>query len=162
MTDIIHVLGLPFLTCLAIAAILGYLGIHVLKREMNIDWLFAKIMPDSRFIDQEYLYIGDEHDVAIVHPERARKVLTSLPNEMSLANECDVFCAHAHRFGMGLSYGGRRIGMLGGLFDPQRLHYYWRKFPIVKMMNGFFIYTPDNVMHGFADKYVNWKKYGAK
>ena len=30
----IHMLGLPLLMCLALAAILGYLGMHVLKREV--------------------------------------------------------------------------------------------------------------------------------
>lgn len=34
MTDFIQVLGLPYLTCLLMIAILGYLGIHVLRREV--------------------------------------------------------------------------------------------------------------------------------
>lgn len=34
MTDIIQVVGLPFLACLAMTGILSYLGIHVLKREV--------------------------------------------------------------------------------------------------------------------------------
>ncbi|MBN2316938.1 MAG: metal ABC transporter permease [Sedimentisphaerales bacterium] len=34
MSQLIHILGLPFLMCLIIGAILGYFGIHVLKREV--------------------------------------------------------------------------------------------------------------------------------
>jgi zinc/manganese transport system permease protein len=34
MPQLIHILGLPFLMCLIIGAILGYFGIHVLKREV--------------------------------------------------------------------------------------------------------------------------------
>lgn len=34
MSELIHILGLPFLTCLIVGAILGYFGIHVLKREV--------------------------------------------------------------------------------------------------------------------------------
>jgi zinc/manganese transport system permease protein len=34
MTQLIHILGLPFLMCLIIGAVLGYFGIHVLKREV--------------------------------------------------------------------------------------------------------------------------------
>lgn len=34
MSQLIHILGLPFLMCLIIGAVLGYFGIHVLKREV--------------------------------------------------------------------------------------------------------------------------------
>lgn len=34
MPQLVHILGLPFLMCLIIGAILGYFGIHVLKREV--------------------------------------------------------------------------------------------------------------------------------
>ena len=34
MMDIVSVHGLPFLVCLGMLAILGYIGIHVLKREV--------------------------------------------------------------------------------------------------------------------------------
>ena len=34
MTELIELLGLPYLACLLMVAILGYLGIHVLKREV--------------------------------------------------------------------------------------------------------------------------------
>jgi zinc/manganese transport system permease protein len=34
MMQLIQILGLPFITCLIIGAILGYFGIHVLKREV--------------------------------------------------------------------------------------------------------------------------------
>jgi len=34
MSQLVHILGLPFLMCLIIGAILGYFGIHVLKREV--------------------------------------------------------------------------------------------------------------------------------
>lgn len=44
MIDIINVQGLPFLACLAMLAILGYIGIHVLKREVIfIDIALAQI-----------------------------------------------------------------------------------------------------------------------
>lgn len=34
MTELLQILGIPFLICLEMIAILGYLGIHVLKREV--------------------------------------------------------------------------------------------------------------------------------
>jgi zinc/manganese transport system permease protein len=34
MTELIQILGLPFLACVVIGTVLGYLGIHVLKREV--------------------------------------------------------------------------------------------------------------------------------
>lgn len=34
MSEILEILGLPFLLCLLMAVVLGYLGIHVLKREV--------------------------------------------------------------------------------------------------------------------------------
>ena len=44
MPQMIQILGLPFLACLLISAILGYLGIHVLKREVIfIDIALAQI-----------------------------------------------------------------------------------------------------------------------
>ncbi len=44
MPQIIQILALPFLACLLISAILGYLGIHVLKREVIfIDIALAQI-----------------------------------------------------------------------------------------------------------------------
>jgi zinc/manganese transport system permease protein len=44
MMDLLYVLGLPFLVCLEMLAILGYLGIHVLKREVIfIDIALAQI-----------------------------------------------------------------------------------------------------------------------
>jgi zinc/manganese transport system permease protein len=44
MPQIIQILGLPFLACLLVGAILGYLGIHVLKREVIfIDIALAQI-----------------------------------------------------------------------------------------------------------------------
>jgi zinc/manganese transport system permease protein len=44
MTDIISIQGLPFLACLIMLAILGYIGIHVLKREIIfIDIALAQI-----------------------------------------------------------------------------------------------------------------------
>ena len=42
--QLVHVLGVPFLVCLEMIAILGYLGIHVLKREVIfIDIALAQI-----------------------------------------------------------------------------------------------------------------------
>jgi len=44
MVQLIQILGLPFLACIIIGAILGYLGIHVLKREVIfIDIALAQI-----------------------------------------------------------------------------------------------------------------------
>ena len=44
MTDLVYILGLPFLLCLELTAILGYLGIHVLKREVIfIDIALAQV-----------------------------------------------------------------------------------------------------------------------
>jgi len=44
MTDVMQVLGLPLLTCLTLAAVLGYLGMHVLMREIIfIDIAMAQI-----------------------------------------------------------------------------------------------------------------------
>ena len=44
MMSIISVQGLPFLACLAMLAILGYIGLHVLKREIIfIDIALAQI-----------------------------------------------------------------------------------------------------------------------
>jgi zinc/manganese transport system permease protein len=44
VTDVVQVLGLPLLTCLAIAAILGYLGMHVVMREIIfVDIAMAQI-----------------------------------------------------------------------------------------------------------------------
>ena len=34
MTQLIQIIGLPFLACIMLSTILGYLGIHVLKREV--------------------------------------------------------------------------------------------------------------------------------
>ncbi|GAI85468.1 unnamed protein product, partial [marine sediment metagenome] len=34
MLQLIHILGLSFLACIIMGAILAYLGIHVLKREV--------------------------------------------------------------------------------------------------------------------------------
>jgi len=34
MSQLVHILGLPFLMCLIMGAMLGYFGIHVLKREV--------------------------------------------------------------------------------------------------------------------------------
>lgn len=45
MHDVIAMLGLPFLACLILSAILGYIGIHVLKREIIfIDIALAQIV----------------------------------------------------------------------------------------------------------------------
>jgi len=50
VSTIIQVLGLPFLACLVIAAILSYLGIHVLKREVIfIDIAMAQIASVGAF-----------------------------------------------------------------------------------------------------------------
>jgi len=44
MLQLVQILGLPFLACIIIGAILGYLGIHVLKREVIfIDIALAQI-----------------------------------------------------------------------------------------------------------------------
>ncbi len=44
MMDLVHVHGLPFLACLAMGAILSYIGVHVLKREIIfIDIALAQI-----------------------------------------------------------------------------------------------------------------------
>ena len=44
MMYLIHIQGLPLLACLAMLAILGYIGIHVLKREVIfIDIALAQI-----------------------------------------------------------------------------------------------------------------------
>ena len=44
MTQLLQILGIPFLVCLEMIAILGYLGIHVLKREVIfIDIAMAQI-----------------------------------------------------------------------------------------------------------------------
>lgn len=44
MPELVHILGLPFLACLIMGSILGYLGIHVLKREVIfIDIALAQI-----------------------------------------------------------------------------------------------------------------------
>ena len=44
MLPIIQILGLPFLACILMSSILGYLGIHVLKREVIfIDIALAQI-----------------------------------------------------------------------------------------------------------------------
>ena len=44
MLQLIQILGLPFLACMTMGGILGYLGIHVLKREVIfIDIALAQI-----------------------------------------------------------------------------------------------------------------------
>jgi len=43
--DLVHVLGVPFVACVAMTAILGYLGLHVLKREIVfVDIALAQIV----------------------------------------------------------------------------------------------------------------------
>ncbi len=45
LSDLVEILGLPFLLCVAMAAILGFLGLHVLKREIVfVDIAMAQIV----------------------------------------------------------------------------------------------------------------------
>jgi zinc/manganese transport system permease protein len=45
VTDLVHVLGVPFLACVVMTGILGYLGLHVLKREIVfVDIALAQIV----------------------------------------------------------------------------------------------------------------------
>ena len=68
MLDYISVLGLPFLACLAMVAILGYLGIHVLQREIVfIDIALAQIVAVGMVATQ--LVVGrHEHDGFCIAP----------------------------------------------------------------------------------------------
>jgi len=68
MLDYVNVLGLPFLACLAMVAILGYLGIHVLQREIVfIDIALAQIVAVGMVAT--HLVVGHhEHDGFCIAP----------------------------------------------------------------------------------------------
>ena len=63
MWEITAVLALPFLACLLMTAILGYLGLHVLKREVIfIDIAVAQLTEDGTLVDEKYRALLEEHD----------------------------------------------------------------------------------------------------
>jgi len=65
MSQLVYILGLPFLMCLIIGAILGYFGIHVLKREVIfIDIAVAQVAAVGSIaahlafdVEEDHLYI---------------------------------------------------------------------------------------------------------
>ena len=69
MSHFIEVLGLPFLSCLAMVAILGYLGIHVLQREIVfIDIALAQIVAVGAVLAQ-LLFGQHGHDSHCIAPD---------------------------------------------------------------------------------------------
>lgn len=61
MTEIIRVLGLPFLACVVMLAILSYIGIHVLKREVIfIDIALAQIAAVGAIAGQVVFHFHDQ------------------------------------------------------------------------------------------------------
>jgi zinc/manganese transport system permease protein len=66
MSQLVHILGLPFLMCLIIGAILGYFGIHVLKREVIfIDIAVAQVAAVGSIA--AHLAFEAEEDTLISH-----------------------------------------------------------------------------------------------
>lgn len=62
MPQIVHILGLPFLMCLIIGVILGYFGIHVLKREVIfIDIAVAQVAAVGSIAAHLAFDVEDDH-----------------------------------------------------------------------------------------------------
>ena len=62
MPQLVQILGLPFLTCLIIGAILGYFGIHVLKREVIfIDIAVAQVAAVGSIAAHLAFDVEDDH-----------------------------------------------------------------------------------------------------
>ena len=132
--------------------------VGALKHELDADDLFESLLHGGKWVDSDHCAIGD---IWFVHPPRGRKVLSSQANEFSLSNEHPVFVAHSHRFFTGYSNACRPIGMLGGLFDKERLHYYMKRARYVNWTNGFFV-LKGGLMLPFADGFVDWGQYGTE
>ena len=65
MPQLIHILGLPFLMCLIMGAILGYFGIHVLKREVIfIDIAVAQVAAVGSIAAHLILDVEEDHGVS--------------------------------------------------------------------------------------------------
>jgi len=135
----------------------------MLRHELNIEWLFGKMFPQTRWVDSEFVYIGDKHGIAVVHPDRAWAYPMNLCNRYSTSNECDVLMAHAHVFGLGYSWSGRRIGCLGGLFDPcaSGMEYAWRKFQTAHRSQGFMLVVDGKILP-FGEGFVRWGDFGCE
>jgi len=133
----------------------------MLRQELEIEWLFEKLFPQTRWVDCDHIYIGGKHDIAVVHPDKAWLNSYSLADDYARANECDVLMAHAHVWHTGYARNGHRVMCIGGLFNPEApgMRYSWRNFPRVKMQRGFVMYV-DGVLLPFAEGFVRWEDYG--
>jgi len=135
----------------------------IIRHELQIEWLFERLFPQAKWVDCDHLFIGGEHDIRVIHPDKAWLNSYNLADDYARANECDVLMAHAHVFHFGYARSGRRIACIGGLFDPKApgMRYYWRSTPRVKMQQGFVIYKDGNLLP-FADGFVRWGDYGCE
>jgi zinc/manganese transport system permease protein len=67
MPPIIQILGLPFLACILMSSILGYLGIHILKREVIfIDIALAQIAAVGSIIAHFAFEVHEDSTVAYI------------------------------------------------------------------------------------------------
>jgi len=65
MPQLVHILGLPFLTCLIVGTILGYFGIHVLKREVIfIDIAVAQVAAVGSIAAHLAFDVEEEHVIS--------------------------------------------------------------------------------------------------
>ena len=67
MLHFIELLGLPFLVCVAMTAILGYLGIHVLSREIVfVDIALAQIVAVAILLWGLAAFVNDDRDATLL------------------------------------------------------------------------------------------------
>lgn len=129
-----------------------------LKHELDADDFFESLLHGGKWVESNYVNIGEHR---FIHPDRGRKVLSSQANEYSMRYEQPVWLAHSHRFFIGYSNAGRPIGMLGGLFDADRIRYYRKTAGYLQWRNAFFV-LKRGMMIPFAEGFTDWADYGVE
>lgn len=134
--------------------------LHILKHEIQADYLFERLLRTGKWVDGEVISIGKR--LKIYHPsKREWKRPLNQANEYALANECSVILAHTHRFAFAHSDAGRAIGLLGGLFDEKKLRYRTGTLNKYQLQNGFFLWRRGKLIP-FCDALTDWELYGCE
>ena len=131
----------------------------MLKGEVDAEDLFTSLLRYGKYINRSHVRIGEN---LIVHAH-GRKVLSSLPNELSMVAERPVYVAGAHRFMIGQSQSGRPVGHLAGLYWSERLGYYMKNPKRLNTyVNGFFFYENGGLTPYSDLVNTDWGEFGCE